>query len=171
MCCGAKSARLIARKEGTWQYGASGLYRDIPWLNSGLYDMVDAFGDPIIPKQRQKFMPLDLSFSKKGDPLAKILTDHGAYIGYAGRRNVYNEEKGEYIPMNDDQYSVYKIAAAKKTGELLRANFEAFKSLEGDDYAIQKLVKEIKTNARDIAYNETFYGDGYQRLSKKEIKD
>ena len=158
---------IKARREGTLDYGLDGLYRDIPGLNSGLYDMVDVYGDPIIPKQGQKFMPLDLSFSKKGEPLAKILTDHGAFIGYAGRRNVYNEEDGDYIQMSDDQYAVYKIAAAKKTGELLRANFEAFKSLEGDNYAIQKLVKEIKTNAREIAYNELFYGGGYERLRKK----
>ena len=79
---------IKARRTGTLSGAIDQLYRDIPIANSGLYDMVDNFGDPVIPNQAEKFIPLGLNIGERGDPLVKHLVEEGVFVGSARNRKI-----------------------------------------------------------------------------------
>lgn len=157
---------IKARRTGTLTGAIDQLYRDIPIANSGLYDMVDNYGDPVIPEQGQKFIPLDIRIGDKGDPLAKHLTDEGVFVGAARNRKVEVWETGESRYLDGDEYQVYKMESAKAVGKALREQHSYLKSLKGEE--LGQAVSDIKKAARDQAFYELFYGDKYKRITKKK---
>ena len=155
---------IKARRTGTLSGAVDQMYRDIPLMNSGLYDMVDNYGDPIIPQQGQKFMPLDIEFGEKGDPLVKYLVGEGVYVGRAGNRKIEDWDTGETRSLTPDEYQVYKMESSKEVGKSLRANATYLKSLKGE--YLGEAVKAFKQQARDKALYDLFYYDGYKKFKK-----
>jgi len=157
---------IKARRTGTLSGAIDQLYRDIPIANSGLYDMVDNFGDPIVPGQAQKFVPLDLRFGDQGDPLVKHLVEEGVFVGSAKNRKIEDFETGESRYLDGDEYQVYKMESAKAVGKLLRENYSYLKTLKGED--LGETVRMYKQQAREQTLYELFYYDKYKKLTKKK---
>ncbi len=157
---------IKARRTGTLSGAIDQLYRDIPIANSGLYDMVDNFGDPVVPNQLEKFVPLSISFGNGGDQLAKHLTDEGVFVGHARNRKIEDFELGESRYLDGDEYQVYKMESAKAVGKLLRENFSYLKTLKGEE--LGEVVDMYKRQAREETLYELFYYDKYKKLTKKK---
>jgi len=157
---------IKARRTGTLSGAIDQLYRDIPIANSGLYDMVDNFGDPVIPNQGEKFVPLSLDFGERGDPLVKHLVEEGVFVGSARNRKIEDFETGESRYLDGDEYQVYKMESAKAVGKLLRENYSYLKTLKGEE--LGETVKMYKQQAREETLYELFYYDKYKELTKKK---
>lgn len=155
---------IKARRNGTLSGAIDQLYRDIPIANSGLYDMVDNYGDPIIPEQGRKLIPIDLSWGEKGDPLAKHLVGEGVYVGSASNRKIEDYDLEEERYLKDDEYQVYKIESAKAVGKILRENSSYLRDLKGEELGLA--VRDLKKAARDNTLYDLFYYDGYKKLKK-----
>ena len=157
---------IKARRTGTLTGALDQLYRDIPLANNGLYDMVDNYGDPVIPGQAQKFVPLDVEIGEKGDPLVKHLVSQGVYVGSASNRKIEDFETRESRYMTGDEYQVYKMESAKAVGIALRRDSRYLKELKGEYLA--EAVRGIKLEARDQALYKLFYYGGYKKITKKK---
>ena len=155
---------IKARRNGTLTGAMDQLYRDIPIANSGLYDMVDNYGDPIIPEQGKKLIPIDLSWGEKGDPLAKHLVGEGVYVGKASNRKIEDYDINDQRYLNDDEYQVYKMESAKAVGKILRENSSYLKGLKGEELGLA--VRDLKKEARDNTLYDLFYYDGYKKMKK-----
>jgi hypothetical protein len=155
---------IKARRNGTLTGAMDQLYRDIPIANSGLYDMVDNYGDPIIPEQGRKLIPIDLTWGEKGDPLAKHLVGEGVYVGKASNRKIEDYDINDERYLNDDEYQVYKMESAKAVGKILRQNSSYLKGLKGEELGLA--VRDLKKEARDNTLYELFYYDGYKKIKK-----
>ena len=155
---------IKARRTGTLSGAVDKLYRDIPLANSGLYDMVDNYGDPVIPEQGQKFVPLDIRFGDQGDPLVKHLVEEGVFVGSASNRKIEDYELGDSRYLNPDEYQVYKMESAKAVGKSLRENSRYLKGLKGE--YLGEAVKALKSEARTNALYDLFYYDGYKKIKK-----
>ena len=155
---------IKARRNGTLTGAIDQLYRDIPIANSGLYDMVDNYGDPIIPEQGQKLIPLDFTWGEKGDPLAKHFVGEGVYVGSASNRKIEDYDLEEERYLKDDEYQVYKIESAKAVGKILRENSSYLRNLKGEELGLA--VRDLKKEARDNTLYDLFYYDGYKKLKK-----
>ena len=155
---------IKARRTGTLSGAVDKLYRDIPLANSGLYDMVDNYGDPVIPEQGQKFVPLDIRFGDQGDPLVKHLVEEGVFVGSASNRKIEDYELGDSRYLNPDEYQVYKMESAKAVGKSLRENSRYLKGLKGE--YLGEAVKALKSEARNDALYDLFYYDGYEKIKK-----
>ena len=155
---------IKARRNGTITGAIDQLYRDIPIANSGLYDMVDNYGDPIVPEQGKKLIPIDLSWGEKGDPLAKHLVGEGVYVGKASNRKIEDYDINDERYLNDDEYQVYKMESAKAVGKILRENSSYLKSLKGEELGL--VVRDLKKEARDNTLYDLFYYDGYKKIKK-----
>ena len=157
---------IKARRTGTLTGALDQLYRDIPLANNGLYDMVDNYGDPVIPGQAQKFVPLDVEIGEKGDPLAKHLVSQGVYVGSASNRKIEDFETRESRYLTGDEYQVYKMESAKAVGKALRRDSRYLKELKGEYLA--EAVRGIKLEARDQALYKLFYYGEYKKITKKK---
>jgi hypothetical protein len=155
---------IKARRNGTLTGAMDQLYRDIPIANSGLYDMVDNYGDPIIPEQGRKLIPIDLTWGEKGDPLAKHLVGEGVYVGKASNRKIEDYDINDERYLNDDEYQVYKMESAKAVGKILRENSSYLKGLKGEELGLA--VRDLKKEARDNTLYDLFYYDGYKKIKK-----
>ena len=158
---------IKARAEGILPGAVSKLYRDIPMINSGLYDLVDTMGDPVMPNQSEKYIPFEFAIGEDADPVAKILVDNGVFINFPSKMKKIKERTGER-DMTTDEYAVYKIRAAELTGQDLRRALPRLKSLDQANRTelIQDLVADIKKNARQRAFNDVFYRGGYEKYKK-----
>ena len=157
---------IKARRTGTLTGALDQLYRDIPLANSGLYDMVDNYGDPVIPHQGQKFMPLDIKLGDNGDPLTKHLVGEGVFVGSASNRKIEDFDLGESRYLDGDEYQVYKMESAKEVGKVLRENRDYLYGLKGEE--LGEAVRALKIEARNTALYELFYYGKYKKLTKKK---
>ena len=161
---------IKSRANGTFASAMSQLYRDIPMANSGLYDLVDSMGDPVIPNQSEKYIPFEFAIGDDADPIAKLLTNNGIFIGFpSNQRKTINFETGENRDMTSDEYMVYKIRAAKETGKALRRNLETLRNLSKTNQTevMQDFVATLKKEARDAAFIDVFYSGGYEKYRKE----
>jgi hypothetical protein len=161
---------IKSRANGTFASAMSQLYRDIPGANSGLYDLVDSMGDPVVPNQTSKYIPFEFALGDDADPVAKVLTDNGIFIGFpSNQKDIFDLKARTKRKMTDDEYQVYKIRAAKETGKILRQRFAIIKNLSKSNRpeVLQDYVANIKKDARQAAYNDVFIRGGYKRYTKK----
>ena len=157
---------IKARRTGTLTGALDQLYRDIPLANSGLYDMVDNYGDPVIPHQGQKFIPLDIRKGDNGDPLTKHLVGEGVFVGSASNRKIEDFDLGESRYLDGDEYQVYKMESAKEVGKVLRENRDYLYGLKGEE--LGEAVRALKIDARNTALYDLFYYGKYEKLTKKK---
>ena len=161
---------IKSRANGTFASAMSQLYRDIPGVNSGLYDLVDSMGDPVVPNQTSKYIPFEFALGDDADPVAKILTDNGIFIGFpSNQKAIFDLKARTKRKMTDDEYQVYKIRAAKETGKILRQRFATIKNLSKSNRpeVLQDYVADLKKNARKAAYDDVFIRGGYKKYTKK----
>ena len=161
---------IKSRANGTFASAMSQLYRDIPGANSGLYDLVDSMGDPVVPNQTSKYIPFEFALGDDADPVAKVLTDNGIFIGFpSNQKEIFDLKARTKRKMTDDEYQVYKIRAAKETGKILRDRFAIIKNLSKSNRpeVLQDYVANIKKDARQAAYNDVFIRGGYKKYTKK----
>ena len=161
---------IKSRANGTFASAMSQLYRDIPGANSGLYDLVDSMGDPVVPNQTSKYIPFEFALGDDADPVAKILTDNGIFIGFpSNQKEIFDLKARTKRNMTDDEYQVYKIRAAKETGKILRDRFATIKNLSKSNRTevLQDYVADLKKDARKAAYDDVFIRGGYKKYTKK----
>lgn len=127
------------------------LYKDIPGLNDGINPIIDVFGDPVTPKMSEKVSQI---YKADTDKLIEFLSKNKIFVGVAGKRNIYDENKEVDVPMNDQQLYNYR----KRAGQLTRlALLESLSDLmEMDQEEMKKEVGRIVAGAREEAYTELF---------------
>ena len=161
---------IKAKAEGIFDRALSQLYRDIPGANSGLYDLVDTMGDPVIPNQSEKYIPFEFAIGDDADPVAEVLVNNGIFIGFpSNKKKVRDLDTRRERYMTNDEYQVYKIRAAKETGKILRDRFSTIKNLSNRNRPelLQDYVADLKETARETAYRDVFIRGGYEKYRKE----
>ena len=85
--------------------------RDLPYFRDRLDNMYDAFGDPVVPKQLEKLIPLNAHRSPADIEMFKFLQDNKLFVGVPAKTN--RKPNGE--PMTEEEYNQFAIQSARAT--------------------------------------------------------
>jgi len=124
------------------------MYRDVPYVQNSLKDMISVFGNPVVPDQsRKNFFPFHSADDV--DPVAVFYTQHGVYPSAAKEFDVINPETRESYTIQDDE--LYEFAVYR--GQLLRMFADKYKGLVDnlDPELKPKAVTKLKDNAQKIS--------------------
>ena len=115
-------------------------YRDIPYVQNSLGDIISAFGQPVVPTEAERVFNPFMS-STKVNPIAKLYTDNGVFVPREHEFDVIDVEKGEARTIQDDELYEFAAFRGKLITMLTERYMDMINSYDGDR---KKLVlKEI----------------------------
>lgn len=143
--------------------GLQRLYRDIPYVQNSLDDIISAFGNPVTPNNSEKiFFPFHSA--PDTDPVAKLFTDNGVFMSRPQEFDIYDLDNNESYTASDDEIYDY----AKLRGELVREitlkNWDAIESAEPE--MRKEILESIKSTASDAAQASMYKGVDKEELIK-----
>jgi hypothetical protein len=120
--------------------------RDVPVLRDKLNNLYNAFGDPVVPKQLEKFIPLNVHRSPEDIEMVEFLSKHKLFVGVPDKTNL----KPNGTPMTEDEYQKWAVAAAKATKKRLLTEYKIY-TRQKNEAAIRKWFSDIKEQERSNA--------------------
>lgn len=129
------------------------IIRDLPILRDRLGNIYDALGDPVIPNQTERFLPLKPSKStEEKERLWALIADNGAWIGRPGRGTLKPNGEG----LTDTEYDEFSLLAGKLTKQKLLLEYY-FLSQLNDKEEVKTEIRRLKSEARKEA-RDTLFG-------------
>jgi hypothetical protein len=119
------------------------IIRDMPVLRDHLNNMYDVFGDPVTPKQMEKFLPFNASRAPEDSEMFNFLADHKLFVESVGRSNL--KPNGE--PMSDEEYNEFALKSAQAIKKRLMKEYKS-KAREKNDEKIKDWFKKVKREER-----------------------
>lgn len=96
--------------------------RDVPILRDDLGNLYDSFGDPVVPKQIEKFIPLNTHRSPEDAALFDFLKDKNLFVGKPSPQNL----KPNGTPMTEEEYNKWAVASAKEIKARLKREYRIY---------------------------------------------
>lgn len=127
------------------------IIRDIPILRDNLGNIYDALGDPVVPSQLEKFIPLKPSGTNETEKVWKLIVDNNAWIGKPRR-----PQKPYGDSLTDEEYDKYSLLAGKITKRNLQSSYR-FLSRIKDKELVRDEIDNLKADARREA-REILFG-------------
>jgi hypothetical protein len=129
------------------------IIRDLPILRDRLGNIYDALGDPVVPNQIERFIPLKPSkANEQKDNLWTLIADNGAWIGRPGRGTLKPNGKG----LTDEEYDEFSLLAGKLTKQKLLLEYYNLSQIK-DKEEVRDEIRRIKGDARKEA-RDTLFG-------------
>lgn len=132
------------------------IIRDLPILRDHLGNIYNALGDPVIPSQIEKFVPLKPSKAKDDEKLWNLIIKNNAWISKPGRTTLKPTGK----PMTDEEYDTFSLKAAQLGKRLLSANYARLNAIKDKERAkeeIGKLINQARSDARDQMFGRKLF--------------
>lgn len=126
------------------------IIRDMPILRDHLGNIYDALGDPVVPNQMERFLPLKPS-PKTDDRLWDLIIENQAWIGRPRRATV----KPNGDSMTDEEFDKYALLAGQLTKKKLSTAYYRLSRMK-DKSDVQDEIGDIKTDARREARDKLF---------------
>lgn len=127
------------------------IIRDMPILRDNLGNIYDALGDPVTPKQIERFVPLKPS-SADADKLWDLIVENNAWIGRPRR----STQKPNGDSLTDDEYDKFSLLSGQLTKKNLQMNYRVLSRLK-DKETVKDEIDNIKTESRREA-REILFG-------------
>lgn len=132
------------------------IIRDLPILRDNLGNIYNALGDPVVPSQLEKFVPLKPSKAKDDEKLWNLIIRNNAWISKPGRATLKPNGK----PMTDEEYDTFSLRAAQMSKRLLNANYARLNAIKDKERAkeeIRKVINEARSDARDQMFGRKLF--------------
>jgi hypothetical protein len=120
--------------------------RDVPVLRDHLGNLYDAFGDPVIPKQLEKLIPLNIHRTPEDVELYNFLSERKLFVGVPSPGNL----KPNGTPMTTEEYRTWSVAAAKATKKRLLREYKIYTRQKNKE-VINDWFNQVKTEERRYA--------------------
>lgn len=128
------------------------LIRDVPLLRDHLGNIYDALGDPVVPNQVERFMPLKPSRTNEDtQKLWALISENNAWVGRPRRTT----QKPNGDTLTDDEYDKYSLLAGQITKQKLSQNYSRLVVMT-DKEEIRDEISKLKTEARKEARDRLF---------------
>jgi hypothetical protein len=125
--------------------------RDMPVLRDNLNNLYDSFGDPVIPKQLEKLIPLNLQRPPEDAELFEFLRENKLILGKPAPTNL----KPNGQPMTEAEYNDFALKAAKMSKKRLLTEYKRMKKL-GNKAIIEDWFEDLKKDERRKAKEALF---------------
>jgi hypothetical protein len=134
----------IKRANGTFDQ----MIRDMPILRDHLGNIYDALGDPVVPNQIERFIPLKPSPIEDTDAskLWGIIIENNAWIGRPSR----GTQKLNGDSMTDEEFDRFALLSGQLTKKKLLQKYSRLLR-EDDQEKVKDMISDIKRDARKEA--------------------
>lgn len=129
----------------------STVIRDMPILRDKLGNLYDAFGDPVVAKQLEKFIPLNTHRTPEDAEMFDFLKEKKLFVGKPSPRNL----KPNGTPMTDDEYAEWSLNSARAIKARLKREYKMY-SREKNREVISDWFDRVKNEERKQTKFETF---------------
>lgn len=123
------------------------IIRDVPVARDHLGNLYDAFGDPVIPKQLEKLIPLNIHRTPDDVAMFDFLKDKKLFVGRPSSTNL----KPNGTPMTDEEYQQFTIESGRRIKERLKREYKMYtrqKNNEVIDDWFEKVKREERKKAK-----------------------
>lgn len=127
------------------------IIRDMPVLRDHMDNMYDAFGDPVVAKQMERFLPFNASRSPEDKEMFEFLSEHKLFVGVAAKSNMKPNGEG----MTDEEYNAFALESAKRIKKRVQKEYKRYsKEKNGDKVA--EWFSDLKREERRAAKIKLF---------------
>lgn len=127
------------------------LIRDIPFARKGLNDMINVFGEPVIPDTDRYISEVEY------DPVIELMVKNNAYVGAPTKNiNVFDLDSGEDRPLTNDEFYDYAKYRGQKIKSLIEGNYDELNTMDKVD--VQKIIKGYTAKASKEAKSDLLFG-------------
>lgn len=127
------------------------MYRDVPYVQNSLKDIVSAFGIPVKPTNSEKvFFPFHGNVEV--DPIAKLYTDNGVFMPRPANFPVYDLATQESYELSDDEmydFAVFRGKYIRVVTNQRLAQLEA-ETPERRKVGLQGLMDAVNVSAKAV---------------------
>jgi hypothetical protein len=128
------------------------IIRDMPLLRNHLGNIYNALGEPVVPNQIEKFIPLKPSKNtSESEKIWDLIIDNNAWIGRPRRST--QKLNGEV--MTDEEYDRFALKAGQLTKEKLQIMYPILSRMKDKEEVkdeIGKLKAEARREARELLF-------------------
>lgn len=125
--------------------------RDVPVLRDNLGNLYDAFGDPVIPKQMEKLIPLNMHRTPEDAELFDFLKENKLLVGVPAKSNL--KPNGE--PMTEEEYREFALQSARQIKDRLKREYRIYERSDNKE-EIKDWFDDVKTEERRQAKQDLF---------------
>ena len=142
--------------------GFEKMYRDIPYVQNSLGNIISAFGEPVVPVTSEKmFFPF--ASGTEIDPVAKLFTDNGVFMSREQSWDVIDSDTKESYTIQDDELYDYAELRGRLVRKMTAKYLERINNAEPEKRVA--MLKEIRKTAQETA-KAVFDYQGEQREEK-----
>lgn len=128
------------------------IIRDMPILRDHLGNIYDALGDPVLPSQLERFIPLKPSKTdSETNGIWELIAKNKAWIG----RPMKSTQKLNGDTLTDEEYDKYSLLAGKLTKKALKLDYRYLSKIKSQEEAkdeIDKIKSDARREAREILF-------------------
>lgn len=125
--------------------------RDLPVLRDNLDNLYDAFGDPVVPKQLEKLIPLNTHRSPEDVEMFDFLKENKLLVGVPSKDNL--KPNGE--PMTEEEYRAFALESARQIKGRIMREYKIYERSDNKE-EIKEWFDDVKTEERRNAKQNLF---------------